>query len=186
MSIFVESQGVWVAIAIIMIFVGYLFYFNNKNLKQFLILLGITAVVLVCGLVLEYSVESDREKIRITLRTITDALLENDMQTVKAQFAPDAVFVRELADKGMPMATITLARVRGVKIEFNDATPNRTAHVAFRGIVRGKVRGNYVDHAEFVARENLEIVMEKIEGRWFVTDEFYYEPAIPGLPQKSR
>lgn len=186
MFVFVESQGIWVAMAMMMVFVSYLFYFNDKNLKRFLTRIGITGVVLFGGLILEYCVETDREKIRLTLRNITSALLNDDMKTVKSQLAPDADFVKQLAETGMPMANITIARVRGLKIEFNDATPNRTAHVSFRGIVRGKLRGNYVDHGEFVAREQLEIVMEKIDGKWYVTDEFYYEPNIPGLPYKPK
>ncbi|MDR1959434.1 MAG: hypothetical protein LBQ54_10420 [Planctomycetaceae bacterium] len=185
MEIFVESPWVWIAITIFMLLVSYAFYVNDRNIKRLMIMLLTAAIILGGGLLLDYCVETDREKISVLLNQIAQALLDDDLEAVEQHLAPDAEYTRNLAAAGMAIAALTVAKVNDLQIDYNDATSPPTAVATFAGSFRGETKGGFYGKMPFAQIMKFEVLLEKNEGRWYVTDEFTYDPPVNGLPRRT-
>lgn len=186
MSVFVESPWPSIAMAIVVLLVAYALYVNDRNVKRLFILLGVAAAILVGGLLLDYCIETDREKINNVLHLVAAELVNDNLEGVKRYIAPDADYTKGLAEDGMKLARLNSITIRGVQIDFNNATTNPTATVGFRGVfyVTPRFASDFGDR-DFVQRMNFEAVFEKIQGQWYATDDFSYDPSIPGLRTKN-
>lgn len=185
MSIFAESPWIWIALSIGLLLVAYATYVSDRKIKRFVVLVVCAALVLAGGLLLDYCIETDREKISTLLDQIAVDLCNDDLDAIESHISPNAEETRNLAAAAMALARITKATVRNLRITFNDATSPPTAIASFSGNFRGETKGGYYGKMEFFQRMTFDVTLEKIDGRWYVTDEFTYEPPIVGLPRKD-
>ena len=185
MSVFVESPWIGIALAIGLLLVAYSTYVSDRNIKRFVILVVCAALVLTGGILLDSCIETDREKISKLLDQIAVDLCKDDLDAIESHISPNAQDTRNLAAAAMALAKINKATVRNLQVTFNDSTVPPTAIAAFSGSFRGETKGGFYGKMEFFQRMTFDVTLEKIDGQWYVTDEFTYDPPIEGLPRRN-
>jgi len=182
MSFVFEHTWIWVVFAVIVGFIGYSVFVNDKKNRTLLITIIATGLVLVGGVALERSIETDNEALRRTLKEISVAITNDDFAQVRTYTAPDAEQLRGLAAEGMARAKLTLVNFRNIEIKVNDMTVPTTAELRFSVIFRGRPKDRTwlgMGDAEFIDQFRFTAVFEKHDDRWLATDEVIFEDRFP-------
>ena len=181
MSFFVEHIWVWVVFAVIVGFIGYSMFVNDKKNRTLLVTIIATAVVLIGGVALERYIETDNEALRRTLTEISAAIKADDFTTVKTYIAPDAAQLRGLAAEGMRMTKLSIVHFGNVEIKVNDSTVPTTAELRFIVSFRGSSKDSsfILGDAEFFDRFRFTTIFEKHGDRWLATDEVLFDDRFP-------
>ena len=182
MSFLFEHVWIWVVLAAVVFFIGYSIFINDKKNRTLLTTVIATAVVLIGGIALERSIETDREAIRRTLNEIAAAIKADDIETVKTHIAPDASHLRGLATYGMAEANLSAVWFSNVEIKVNDLTVPTTAELRFVVAFRGRGKGNspfVSSDFEFFDRYRFTVLFEKHGDRWLATDDILFDDRFP-------
>ena len=182
MSFLFEHTWIWVVFTAIVFFIGYSMFINDKKNRTLLATVIATMVVLIGGVALERTIETDREALRRTLKEISAAIKSDDFQQVNAYIAPDATQLRGLATAGMERARLSQVYFHNIEIRVNDLTVPTTAElrfvVAFRG--RGKGSSFFVStDFEFYDQYRFTATFEKHDNRWLATDDILFDDRFP-------
>jgi ketosteroid isomerase-like protein len=181
MTFLFELTWVWVVFAAIVGGIGYSMFVNDKKNRTLLVTIIATVVILIGGVALERSIETDREAIRRTLKEISAAITADDLKTVLSYTTPDAAQLRGVATAGMAQAKLSLVHFRNIEINVNDMTVPTTAELSFIVTFRGSAKGNtFLGGSEFFDQYKFpRVVFEKHDTRWLATDEVDFDIRFP-------
>jgi hypothetical protein len=181
MTFLFENFWVWVIFAMIVGFIGYSMFVNDKKNRTLLITIIATAVVGIGGVALELYIETDNEVLRRTLKEIATAIKADDIAKVKSYTAPDAEQLRGVATEGMKRARLSLVHFGNVEIKVNDMTSPMTAELRFIVTFRGSSKDNsfILGDAEFFDRYSFTATFEKHGDRWLATDDVLFDNRFP-------
>ncbi|MDR0337498.1 MAG: hypothetical protein LBI18_10450, partial [Planctomycetaceae bacterium] len=140
MSIFLDSLWIWIGLTLVVAVIGYFFYQYDPRGRTFMIVVGVTILVLVLGVVLYYGVDTDRKSIARMLNHLASELEQDDLDGVLTFISPKAEGTRGIARLYMGNYHLTSAKFRNLKFEVNRFMSPPLARVSFLAVVYWKTK----------------------------------------------
>lgn len=174
MSFLLNNLWIWIALAILIAAVGGFIFMSNKLLKTLVITVVASLLVLGIGFGLYFGIDTEYKQIRETMDGISVALEANDIDKVKEFISPDAEKTRTFAELQLGLVEISGAKYFDLEAEVNKSTHPPSATVTMTVVVNGKMKGGFFGDGPFgPQRVAVRAELEKRNGKWLVTDEYY-------------
>jgi len=172
MNLFLDHLWIWIVLTVAVgICVG-VWYQNNQTRRNLFFVILLPILTLTLGLTLFYGVDTDRKTIVRMLDGLIVSIENDDLKSVHGFISERAVDVRDLAERGMRLVTISKAKYHNLEIEVNDAASPPVAKIRFSAVFYWKnknpIDGLTVDQP-IPERTQFEIELVKTkEGTWRV------------------
>ena len=182
MSLFLNYLWIWIVLAFVAGVCGGAWYLNDQKGRTLVIAIAAPVLTLILGLALYYGVDTDHKSVVRMLDALIAAVERDDLNAVCQFLSPKADTVRQIAETGMAMVTVSRAKYHHLEIEINDAASPPIAKVQFTAVFywnnKEPVDGISLDQPiPDNARFEFELVKTKSPSNsptWLITNKFDY------------
>ena len=182
MSLFFDNLWIWIALAFIVGFCGYVLYHNDPKVRNLIIAIISPILVLALGLTLYFGVDTHRKSIVRTLDSLIAAVEADDAEAVNQFIAPRAERLQRYVRTHMRLAKISRVRYHSLEIEVNDAASPPVANIRFSAAFHWNVKslvsdptGGFAIGQPVPESGRFEVELVKTRDRtWLLTDNFNY------------
>ena len=137
------------------------------------VMLGV-AVLTGAGVLLEWLVETEQEKVQNTLYGAAEALCTNEPERVFDYIGPQADSVRHDAERALKRIKVTDANFNNLEIEINQMTSPPKAIAKFVGVIRFEDRRKEFPYQFY--KETVNVELRKYGDRWLIVGHSFDQP----------
>lgn len=135
--------------------------------------MGIVALVVVAGVIIERIVVTEKERVEQTLDEAAAAIEADNLDRLLACISPspDAEKPRQDARHNHDLFRVTQVSIRNLHVEINKFTSPPTAEAQFSALVTGSLKSG--EFGEVTRWAGLKVSLRQESGRWLIFDYKY-------------